>query len=137
MLTKKGAEIALKRCPETPGLNREKVSNIIDKCLIEQSLNNGDSFYSIKINLQKRIGSIFNIAKKDFKTVDELLRLGVPGDSDPRLRYAYLFISCTDTRLKDIDWLCRNRYKKGLRGYNNLTLFKLINLRNKLKNETY
>jgi DNA-binding transcriptional regulator YhcF (GntR family) len=114
-------------------MNQEQISNIIDKNIIEKSLNNGDSLYSINKELHKRIYAIFRIVEGEYKTLDRFLKIDITNKSS-REKYAYFFIKHSNKRINDMNWIFDK--KDTLKRYNNIQLFGLLKLKEKLKSES-
>lgn len=114
-------------------MQQEKVSNIIDKTIIEKGLNNGDSLLSINRELHKRVYIIFNIVQDEYQTLDRFLKVDITNKS-VKEKYAYFFIKHAAKRINDIHWMFDK--KEVLKKYNNIQLFGLVKLKERLQNES-
>lgn len=108
----------------------EKVKNLIDRNL-------GDKLREIplldlKDDLKERVERFKGIALRDFGIdAEEILKSNNVDDMESsRLRYNLYYIIHCRTRLKDIDWIIRNRLK--FHKWSNNQIFKLIMLKEKL-----
>lgn len=112
-------------------MNIEQVGSIIDKTIIEKGLNDGKSFLYINSELYKRADIIFNIIKDEYKSMYNLLKSDITNKS-VKEKYVFFFIKYTAKRVNDIHWIINK--KDELKRYNNIELFGLLKLKDKLEN---
>lgn len=118
-------------------MNKEKIGEMIDKNII-QSLVDGHAIGYIKNELERKMNNFASKIKESDKSID-LVSL-ITNDPDKittsRVRYQVIYIQHCMKRIKDLDWVFKNKSK-----YSKLSrsqVFSLLKLKEKLqyKSET-
>jgi hypothetical protein len=115
-------------------MNRDSVLNMIDKKIVA-SLVEGHSIRYIQQELDDKMHKFAGNIKDSDKNIDllKLLSMDVNTISPTRTRYQVIYIKECGKRIKDLDWLLKNKYK--FPKLSSSQVFNLIKLREKLSEE--
>lgn len=115
-------------------MNRDNVVNMIDKKIVA-SLVEGHSIRYIQQELDDKMHKFAGNIKDADENVDllKLLSMDVNTIAPTRTRYQIMYIKECGKRIKDLDWLIKNKYK--FPKLSNSQVFNLIKLREKLSEE--
>jgi hypothetical protein len=115
-------------------MKTESVFNMIDKKIIEH-LVEGHAIPFIQKDLNDKMNKFCDNIKQADKTVDllKLLMMETETITPSKTKYQVMYIKVCAQRVKDLDWLIKNKYK--FPGRSNSQVFKLIKLKEKLSIE--
>jgi hypothetical protein len=115
-------------------MKTESVFNMIDKKIIEH-LVEGHAIPVIQKDLNDKMNKFCdNIRQADAKAdVLKLLTMETDQITPSKTRWQVIYIKVCSQRIKDLDWLVKNKYK--FPGRSNSQVFKLIKLKEKLSKE--
>jgi hypothetical protein len=115
-------------------MKTESVFNMIDKKIIEH-LVDGHAIAFVQKDLNDKMNKFCdNIRQSDSKAdVLKLLTMETESITPSKTKYQVMYIKVCSQRIKDLDWLMKNRYK--FPGRSNSQVFKLIKLKEKLSKE--
>jgi hypothetical protein len=116
-------------------MKTESVFNMIDKKIIE-NLVEGHAITFIQKDLNDKMNRFCdNIRQADSKVdVLKLLMMETETIYPVKTKYQVMYIKVCAKRIKDLDWLIKNKYK--FPGRSNSQIFKLIKLKEKLSLES-
>jgi hypothetical protein len=112
-------------------MKTESVFNMIDKKIIEH-LVDGHAIAYVQKDLNDKMNKFCdNIRQADSKAdVLKLLSMETETIYPSKTKYQVMYIKVCAQRVKDLDWLMKNKYK--FPGRSNSQVFKLIKLKEKL-----
>jgi len=115
-------------------MKTESVFNMIDKKIIEH-LVEGHAIAFVQKDLNDKMNKFCdNIRKADAKAdVLKLLMMETDQITPSKTKWQVIYIKVCSQRIKDLDWLVKNKYK--FPGRSNSQVFKLIKLKEKLSKE--
>jgi hypothetical protein len=115
-------------------MKAESVFNMIDKKIIEH-LVEGHAIPFIQKDLSDKMNKFCdNIRQADAKAdVLKLLMMDTEQITPSKTKWQVIYIKVCSQRIKDLDWLVKNKYK--FPGRSNSQVFKLIKLKEKLSKE--
>jgi len=115
-------------------MKTESVFNMIDKKIIEH-LVEGHAITFIQKDLNDKMNKFCDNIKQADKTVDllKLLMMETETITPSKTKWQVMYIKVCAQRVKDLDWLIKNKYK--FPGRSNSQVFKLIKLKEKLSIE--
>lgn len=115
-------------------MKTESVFNMIDKKIIEH-LVEGHAIRFIQQDLTDKMNRFCdNIRQADSKAdVVKLLSMETETIYPSKTKYQVMYIKVCAQRVKDLDWLIKNKHK--FPGRSNSQVFKLIKLKEKLSKE--
>ena len=115
-------------------MKAESVFNMIDKKIIEH-LVDGHAIRFVQKDLNDKMNKFCdNIRQADAKAdVLKLLTMETDQITPSKTRWQVIYIKVCSQRIKDLDWLVKNKYKFPDRS--NSQVFKLIKLKEKLSKE--
>jgi hypothetical protein len=115
-------------------MKAESVFNMIDKKIIEH-LVEGHAIPVIQKDLSDKMNKFCdNIRQADAKAdVLKLLMMETDQITPSKTKWQVIYIKVCSQRIKDLDWLVKNKYK--FPGRSNSQVFKLIKLKEKLSFE--
>lgn len=115
-------------------MKKEAIVNMIDRIIVS-SLAEGHAIAYIQQELDKKMHKFAGNIKDNDKNAD-LLKLLVMDEnsiSPTRTRYQVMYIKQCGKRIKDLNWLLKNKYK--FPKLSNSQVFNLLKLREKLSEE--
>ena len=115
-------------------MKTESVFNMIDKKIIEH-LVEGYAIAFVQKDLNDKMNKFCDNIRDTNKNVDvlKLLMMETENITPTKTKYQVMYIKVCAQRVKDLDWLMRNKYK--FPGRSNSQVFKLIKLKEKLSVE--
>jgi hypothetical protein len=115
-------------------MKTESVFNMIDKKIIEH-LVEGHAIRFIQQELNDKMNKFCDNIKQADKTADvlKLLMMETETITPSKTKYQVMYIKVCAQRVKDLDWLIKNKHK--FPGRSNSQVFKLIKLKEKLSIE--
>jgi hypothetical protein len=115
-------------------MKAESVFNMIDKKIIEH-LVEGHAIRFIQQELNDKMNKFCDNIKQADKTADvlKLLMMETETITPSKTKYQVMYIKVCAQRVKDLDWLIKNKHK--FPGRSNSQVFKLIKLKEKLSIE--
>lgn len=115
-------------------MKAESVFNMIDKKIIEH-LVDGHAIAYVQKDLNDKMNKFCeSIRQADAKAdVLKLLTMETEAITPSKTKYQVMYIKVCAQRVKDLDWLMKNKYK--FPGRSNSQIFKLIKLKEKLSFE--
>jgi hypothetical protein len=115
-------------------MKAESVFNMIDKKIIEH-LVEGHAIPFIQKDLSDKMNKFCDsIRQADAKAdVLKLLMMDTEQITPSKTKWQVIYIKVCSQRIKDLDWLVKNKYK--FPGRSNSQIFKLIKLKEKLSKE--
>jgi len=115
-------------------MKTESVFNMIDKKII-QNLVDGHAIAFIQSDLNDKMNKFCDNIRQADKTADvfKLLQMDTETITPSKTKYQVMYIKVCSQRVKDLDWLMKNKYK--FPGRSNSQIFKLIKLKEKLSIE--
>jgi hypothetical protein len=115
-------------------MKTESVFNMIDKKIIEH-LVDGHAIAYVQKDLNDRMNKFCESIRQSDSKVDvlKLLTTEIETITPSKTKYQVIYIKVCAQRVKDLDWLRKNKYK--FPGRSNSQVFKLIKLKEKLSKE--
>jgi hypothetical protein len=115
-------------------MKTESVFNMIDKKIIEH-LVEGHAIRFIQQDLNDKMNKFCeNIRQADSKAdVLKLLTMETETITPSKTKWQVMYINVCSQRVKDLDWLIKNKHK--FPGRSNSQIFKLIKLKERLSEE--
>lgn len=115
-------------------MNKDRIAEMIDKNILI-SLTDGHAIQYIREELGQKMNKFVNSIKDADKKADilELLMMDPENITPTRTRYQVLYIKHCGQRIKDLDWLLKNRDK--FPRLSRSQVFKLVKLKEKLSKE--
>ena len=112
-------------------MKTESVFNMIDKKIIEH-LVDGHAIAYVQKDLNDKMNKFCDNIRKSDSKIDVLKLLMIETDqiTPSKTRWQVIYIKVCSQRIKDLDWLIKNKYK--FPGRSNSQVFKLIKLKEKL-----
>lgn len=116
-------------------MKQESVFNMIDRSIIS-SLVEGHAIRSIQDDLNTRMNNMVTSIKACDKNADvlKLLLTDVEKITPSKTKYQVMYIKVCSRRVKDLDWLIKNKYK--FPRLSNSQVFNLLKLKEKLSVES-
>ena len=115
-------------------MKTESIFNMIDKKIIE-NLVDGHAIPFVQNDLNDKMNKFCENIRNSDKNVDllKLLMMETESITPTKTKYQVMYIKVCAQRVKDLDWLVKNKYK--FPGRSNSQVFKLIKLKEKLSVE--
>ena len=114
-------------------MEKKQIEKLIDNKIIENFLN-GFKMCDVKSELQFKSDKFQHFSETDLKlTFDEILKLNWEEIRPTRIKYYVFYTVHCRKRLKDFDWIIKNKNK--FRELTYLQVFNLLRLKEKLSEE--
>lgn len=115
-------------------MKKESVVNMIDKKIIGH-LVDGHAIRFVQKELSDKMNTFCDSIRNADKNIDvlKLLMMETESITPSKTKYQIMYIKACSQRVKDLDWLMKNKYK--FPGRSNSQVFKLIKLKEKLSVE--
>lgn len=115
-------------------MKTESVFNMIDKKIIEH-LVDGHAIAFVQKDLNDKMNKFCDSIRQSDSKADLLKLLTMETDqiTPSKTKWRVIYIKVCSQRIKDLDWLMKNKYK--FPGRSNSQVFKLIKLKEKLSKE--
>jgi hypothetical protein len=115
-------------------MKTESVFNMIDKKIIEH-LVDGHAIAFVQKDLNDKMNKFCDSIRQSDSKADLLKLLTMETDqiTPSKTKWQVIYIKVCSQRIKDLDWLMKNKYK--FPGRSNSQVFKLIKLKEKLSKE--
>lgn len=112
-------------------MKASRIGEHIDNRIVTE-LSNGNDLNYVMDNIKEKIKSFQS--RKDFIKVKRKYLINNWDSIPMKKKYTTYYVLFSEKRLKDIEWVLKNR--KKFYGYNEQTLYNLILFRDKLLNKT-